>query len=393
MRLSKRPLSIVADEHIFGAEEAFNQLPGIRVSLRLLKANEIDRHAVRHADVLLTRSSTRIDARLLEGSSVRFVATATVGDDHVDKAYLRRRGIAFANAAGSSTGSVVEYVASVLVRLQAQGLISLTDAAIGVIGAGRIGSRVARMAKRLGMRVLINDPPRQQNEPNTGFVSLHALLEQADVLTIHTPLHREGPDATWHLIDENALKRFVGRAIINTARGAIIDEMALLQWLDGHSSRFAVLDCWENEPEISLALLHHPGMQIATPHIAGHSLDGKAANTWFIYRSLCRWLGIEGVWHPDQILPAVVNPIEVSNYRTPWQAIAMAVRALYDVKADDARLRAALTRDASAIGEVFSSLRRHYPPRRSWEKQPVRFTGFKDPLLHTLADALGIRSM
>ncbi len=369
-----RRLTIVADAHVWGVEAAFLALPGYEVSLRTLEHADITREALQDADILITRSSTRVNAELLEDTPVQFAATATIGDDHYDKAYLKSRGIGFANAAGSSTGSVIEYMIAVLSEIHARGLINIPVTCIGIIGAGRIGGRFEGVCRALGMRTLVNDPPRARLEGAEGFVDLDVMLACADVISLHTPLIHDGSDPSFHLIDFAALSRFRGRGVINAGRGACLDNEALLEWLEGDSMRWAGLDCWENEPGISRRLLAHPQVIIATPHIAGHSLDGKAANTQFVYNALCRHLGIPPAWDMRDELPGAAQ----SAVRAPAGHDALAnlhgaVSRLYDVRCDDRSLRANSSLDNAALARAFTQLRRHYPVRRAWNHYSIRF--------------------
>jgi erythronate-4-phosphate dehydrogenase len=385
--MGKATLNIVADGHVWGAEHAFRALYGHDVNLRILPASALDAAAVRDADILLVRSSTRVDAALLAGSRVRFVATATIGDDHVDKGWLSRQGIAFASAAGSSTGSVLEYMVALFLHLHHQGLLPLPGTTLGVIGAGRIGREVVRLAEALGMRVLVNDPPRARQEGAAGFVDLDTLLHEADLLTLHTPLIRQGEDATLHLLDRERLARFHGRGIINAARGACVDNRALADWLDGDDSRFAALDCWEGEPAVSARLLSHPQLVVATPHIAGHSLDGKAANTEAVYRALCRFLRIEPAWAATDDLPACQLVHAVNCNHDIWQGLYAAAMSMYPLVNDHAAFVSWLMM-ADPAGE-FVRFRRNYPVRRAWSRQQVRFVDAPTGIV-PLAQQLGM---
>jgi erythronate-4-phosphate dehydrogenase len=382
-------LNIVADAHVWGVEQAFGSLPEYDVNLQTLEAAEISRDALAYADVLITRSSTRVGEALLSGTPVRFAATATIGDDHYDKHWLTARGIGFANAAGSSTGSVIEYMLATLLELHARNLVELPHCRLGIIGVGRIGGALAGICGPLGIPTLLNDPPRARSEGKNGFFGLDELLDGADVLSLHTPLHRSGRDRTLHLIGREEMQRFKGRGIINAGRGPCLDNIALLDWLDGDKERFAVLDCWENEPSISSALLGHRQLAIGTPHIAGHSLDGKAANTLYARRALCRWLGVNEDWQMDTLLPTVPQPIAIPFSGDAWQNLHAAAIRLYDINADDAALRRA-GKNPEGIGKAFTSLRRHYPVRRSWNRMPVHFLD-PDPATLKLARAMGIK--
>jgi len=383
-------LNIVADAHIWGVEAAFSSLPGYDVSLHVLEASEIDHAALLHADVLITRSTTRVNQALLEDTPVRFAATATIGDDHYDKPWLDAAGIGYANAAGSSTGSVLEYMLTTLLELHTRGLLTLPANRLGIIGAGRIGGALADICEKLGIAVMRNDPPRARKEGEQSFHSIDELLLHADILTLHTPLHRSGEDCTLHLLNKERLQRFRGRGIINAGRGACLDNPALLEWLNNDAQRFAVLDCWENEPGVSAALLAHPQVIIATPHIAGHSLDGKAANTLYARRALCRWLGLPEAWEMQSLLPLPKLPMSIPCTADTWRNLHAAATSMYDICADDAALRRAASGTPEQIAANFSSLRRHYPMRRSWQITPLHFIR-PDPLTPRLATALGIK--
>ncbi|TLS68991.1 4-phosphoerythronate dehydrogenase [Mariprofundus erugo] len=386
-------LKIVADAHIWGVENAFSRLPGYEVELCCVESRAINRQLLMDADILLTRSSTRVDAALLDGSRVRFAATATIGDDHYDKHWLDQQGIGWANAAGSSTGSVIEYMTTLLLELHVQNMISIPDTTIGIIGAGRIGARLASLCQKLGMKVMVNDPPRQRAEGNHSFYELNELLEQADLITLHTPLIRHGQDCTHHLIGKTELEQFNGRGIINAARGSCIDNQALLHWLDGDSTRFAALDCWEYEPTPMQALLAHPGMVIATPHIAGHSLDGKAANTAFAYLALCRFLNIEPTWQMAHDLPEAQNIKVIIPSGEPWFTLHTAATALYPLADDHATMKSWLDLTDDELPNAFSGYRRHYPVRRAWQQAPVHFSSGICAETRHLTHVIGLKTV
>jgi len=382
------PLTIVADAHIWGAKAAFAELPGFNVSLHLLENREITRQALQDADILLTRSATRVNAELLSGTPVRFAATATIGDDHYDKAWLDSQGIAHANAAGSSTESVIEYMAAALLHLHAVGRIDIPATTIGIIGVGRIGSRLADFCESWGMRVLRNDPPRARHESRGNFAPLGTLLAEADLLSLHTPLIRHGEDQTVHLLNTESLQRFQGRGIINAARGACVDNSALIHWLDGADERFAVIDCWEHEPDISRVLLAHPGCQLPTPHIAGHSLDGKAANTLYTYEALCLFLGITPGWTPGLIGETRI-PIGLDIAGDDWHRLHLIAEQLYPISRDAETMRSWLDLSATELPQTFTAFRRHYPERRGWAAFELRLEDASDGLRKKAA-AVGI---
>lgn len=388
-------LRIVADAHIWGVRSAFSCLPDFEVDLHVLEHDDICREALKDADILVTRSSTRVGAKLLEGTPVRFAVTATIGDDHFDKIWLADHGIAFANAAGSSTGSVIEYMITVLLVLHARGLMVIPDTTIGIIGAGRIGSAIAQVCEIMGMRTLIHDPPRARMEGDAGFCSLDELLQQADVLTMHTPLIRKGEDCTAHLLDAVRLSCFHGKGVINAGRGACVANTALANWLDKDSARFAVLDCWEHEPAPLHRLLTHPQLPVGTPHIAGHSLDGKAANTQYACHALCRWLGIQPAWYMRNCLPLSDEPVDVICTGSPWHDLFAAATRLYPIDNDHKAMRAWGNLSDSRLAKAFTGYRRHYPVRRAWGYSPVHFIDHDQQSVNQirkkLAQALGMK--
>ena len=387
-----KPINITADAHIWGAASAFSQLNGVDSHLTLLENNQINREALTSSDILLTRSSTKVNAALLDGTPVRFAATATIGDDHYDRAWLDEHQIAWANAAGSSTGAVLEYIAALLLHLHQQQLISIPDTTIGIIGAGRIGGALAKVCESIGMNVLLNDPPRARSEGKEAFSTLDEVLEQADLITLHTPMITSGEDSTFHLIDRVRLSQFRGRGIINAARGGCVDNLALKQWLDSDSGHFAALDCWEHEPSPLQELIEHPQLVVATPHIAGHSLDGKAANTLYIYRALCQFLNIEPAWSMQSELPPLPAPITIEHKDDPWHTLHDTASQLYPLLHDHNMMKSWASLSEAQTSNAFRAYRRHYPERRAWHLSPVRFSSADSSLLQ-LAHALGIKTV
>ncbi|NQT84941.1 4-phosphoerythronate dehydrogenase, partial [bacterium] len=216
-------MKIVADENIPYVKEAFGSLGDVIP----LPGRKIAPASVVDAEILLVRSITEVNASLLEGSRVRFVGTATIGTDHVDEEYLHSRGIAFASAPGSNANSVAEYVVAALLTTARRKNFPLKGKTIGVIGVGNCGSRVAKKAEALGMRVLLNDPPLWRQTGNKRFRPLEELFS-ADILTLHVPLTYEGIDATYHLVDEAFLSKLRPECILmNTSRGPVVDNLAL----------------------------------------------------------------------------------------------------------------------------------------------------------------------
>ncbi|MDQ6950835.1 MAG: NAD(P)-dependent oxidoreductase [Mariprofundales bacterium] len=392
------PLRIVVDGNISHAVSAFGALPGLAVTLDIAEPVEITPQRVRSADVLLVRSSTKVNGKLLDGSRVRFVATATVGDDHIDRSDLAQRGIVFASAAGSSTDSVVEYVTAALFALQHDHAMALPQLTIGVVGVGRIGSKVARLSQRIGMGLLCNDPPRAaQGDAEFAWQPLDRLLAESDILTLHTPLLHDGAQATLHLLNAENLAHFHGRVVINAGRGAVVDNAALLQWLNGAPDRLAVLDCWEHEPQIDRALLAHPQVVVATPHIAGHSLDGKAANTQAVYDALCRFLGVDGAWNMNDELPVVPSlrwPLLAADAvmgKNRWAEVTAMITQLYPLANDTEACRELLKNAHSEdYAAAFKKMRRHYPVRRGWDRTQFQLQPY-DAEVADLARRVGLK--
>jgi len=378
-------LKIIADENIPFAREAFGALGEVT----LISGREATPQVLRDCDLLFCRSVTKINRELLEGSRVRFVGTATIGTDHVDIPYLRERGIAFASAPGSNANSVAEYVVAALLVLARDGGFVLEGRTLGVVGVGNVGSQVVRKAEALGLRVLQNDPPLARRTGEPRFLPLEALLE-ADFLTFHVPLSREGEDATCHMADAALLRRLRPSAcLLNTSRGAVVETQALKDALGRRRIAAAVLDVWEGEPAIDLDLLSQAA--IGTPHIAGYSFDGKVAATEMIYRAACETLGVEPAWDPAAIMPPPGHPrLEIRCAGRPDEDVLReAVLTVYDIEADDRNLRQSPQPPAER-GAYFDRLRKIYPERREFHNTTLVLHGAAERLEAGLA-GLGFR--
>jgi erythronate-4-phosphate dehydrogenase len=377
---------IVADENIPCVREAFSHLGEIRS----LPGRVMRREALQDAELLLVRAVTPVNAGLLAGTLVRFVATATIGTDHVDLEYLQKRGIAFASAAGSNANAVAEYVIAALLHHLVRHNLSLTQLTLGIVGAGNIGSRVAKMAAGLGMKVLLNDPPLARQMRDEKFLPLDALMD-ADIVTLHTPLTFAGADATFHLFDAERLRKMKpGSVLINTCRGPVVDNAALKKNLQSRHLSAAILDVWENEPAIDPELLRL--VEIGTPHIAGYSLDGKLNGTYQIYRAACEFLGVTPQWRIEDVLPSISEPVlawqpEGGNDEASLQKI---VQRAYDIMADDRRLRESLTMGGDERRSHFDRLRRDYAVRREFHNYALSLSTDALALSKQLA-AIGFR--
>lgn len=287
------------------------------VTVTELAAGEIDRAAMADADALVTRTRTRCDASLLEGSRCTLVASATIGLDHVDCEWCRNAGIEVANAPGCNAPGVAQYVISTLVAAFGPELSGRT---LGVVGVGHVGSIVARWARQAGMEVLECDPPRQKADGGD-FTDLATVAARADAITFHVPMTHEGEDATWHLADERFFSLLQKKPlIINTARGAVIDNKALLKALDSGLVGKAAIDCWEGEPEISLELLHKAF--VATPHIAGYTRSGKARASQIALEAICRHFGLSGLSIDEPVAPYAPDDLTTQEIAESYDPIA-----------------------------------------------------------------------
>lgn len=273
-----------------------NKIPYIQGAIEML-ADEVvylpgkafTPEAVKEADALIVRTRTLCNEQLLQGSKVKFIGTATIGFDHIDIDYCKKAGIAWSNCPGCNAGAVEQYIHSVLLLLQKEKGILLKNACLGIVGVGHVGSHVLHLAEQMGIRVLLNDPPRAE-KGEKGFSTLSALADECDIITFHTPLDRAGKHPTFHLGDANFFRSLKKRPfIINTSRGEVIETEALLNAIDKKEIAGAVIDVWENEPNINLELLDK--VFIGTPHIAGYSADGKANATHMVLEAFCRFFG------------------------------------------------------------------------------------------------------
>lgn len=281
-------MKVVIDHKIPYIQEAIEKIADEVV---YLPGSAFTPEAVQDADALIVRTRTRCNRALLEGSQVEFIATATIGYDHIDTEYCREAGITWTNCPGCNASSVEQYVRSSLLLLKEKKGLDLQSATIGVVGVGHVGSRVARMAGELGMKVLLNDPPRA-DKGEQGFVDLATIARECDVITFHTPLNRAGAYRTYHLAGEEFLFSLARTPfVINSSRGEVVDTASLLSALSAGKVKDVVIDTWENEPDINRELLS--AAFLATPHIAGYSADGKANATRMSIEALCRFFGIE----------------------------------------------------------------------------------------------------
>lgn len=354
-------MKILVDENMPYAEQLFRQLGEVKaVSGRPLPTDELN-----DSDALMVRSITKVNESLLSGKPVKFVGTATAGFDHVDIAWLEQQQIGFSSAPGCNAIAVVEYVFSALMMLAEQDSFQLTDKVVGIVGVGNVGGRLATRLRALGVNVLLCDPPRADNGDDEKFHPLETLLEKADILTFHTPLNKSGPYKSYHLINESNLEKLPeGRILINASRGEVVDNQALLSVLEKGKSLRVVLDVWEPEPDLSIELLNK--VDIATPHIAGYTLEGKARGTTQVFEAYCDFIGQPQTVELSTLLPApTISTISVQGELTQT-LLKQLIHLVYDVRRDDAPLR-----KVAGIKGEFDKLRKFYPVRREWSSLHV----------------------
>ncbi|MBC9250544.1 4-phosphoerythronate dehydrogenase [Pseudomonas alcaligenes] len=372
-------MRIVADENIPLLDEFFATFGPISRH----PGRSIDRAALGDAEVLLVRSVTQVDRALLEGSRVRFVGTCTIGTDHLDLDYFSEAGIAWSSAPGCNARGVVDYVLGSLLALSEQTGQPLATRRYGVVGAGQVGGRLVKLLRGLGWDVLVCDPPRQAAEDGA-FVDLATILRECDVISLHTPLNA----GTRHLLGGDELQQLrPGAWLINASRGAVLDNAALKAHLRSGAALQAVLDVWEGEPlaDPELAAL----CRIATPHIAGYSLDGKLRGTAQIYQAFCASQGLAEQVQLADLLPQPWLPtLQLSAAASPEWALATLCRAVYDPRRDDADFRRSLQGDAVQRKAAFDALRKHYPYRREIDGLRVQLDG-EAPALAQLLSGLG----
>jgi erythronate-4-phosphate dehydrogenase len=343
-------MKILADAYIAKAREAFSGLGELQ-----LYQDQPTRQQLLWAEALLVRTTTRVDAELLAGTPISYVASATSGADHIDREYLVANDITFYHAGGCNAGAVADYVLSVLALYSSQTGKALSELSVGVVGCGRVGGRVRQRVEALGCRCLVNDPPLAERTARAGFVDLTLLLTQSDLVTLHVPLQDAGRYPTFNLIGDKALALIApGSCLINASRGGVVDEESLLQRIRTGPQLKAVLDCWANEPEISAQVA--ADVWLGTPHIAGYSRRGKLQATAMVYEDLCRRAKLRSRWSFDE------RELSGRARLTIERDIRQLILSCYDVRKDNESLRAALAWGQDQ-GSRFKALRNNYALR------------------------------
>ncbi|MCB5160376.1 4-phosphoerythronate dehydrogenase [Marinomonas algarum] len=367
-------MNIIADENMPNAEALFSHLGQVT----LVNGRTLTSALVKNADVLLVRSVTKVTEELLAGSAVKFVGSATIGVDHIDLPYLAKASIAFTSAPGCNAEAVADYVFSGLSHLYMTKKQSWLTKKIGIVGYGNVGKTVYQRFAGLGCDVCVYDPFKEmeQSDPNRNaiddnvrFVGLDDVLA-CGVICLHAPLTASGDYPTQNMISEQALALIApGTIIVSAGRGGIIDEPALIErhrQLNGNLH--LVMDVWKGEPSINKDLLHIA--DIATPHIAGYSKQGREKGTLMVYQGLCQYLsklnsGLsldkEAVLGETFLSKGWLSHINIQNYGCFEEVLARGIQAVYDVARDDARLRFKYRENTA--DSTFDWLRKHYVER------------------------------
>lgn len=353
---------IIIDDAVPYAKEIFSHLGQIET----IAGRDISRQHLLNADALIVRSRTQVNQALLKDTTIRFVGSTVVGLDHIDQEYLKSHGIHFYSAQGCNANSVAEYIITVLYELAEHFKFDLTSKTLGIIGVGNVGSKVYDKANKLGIHCLLNDPPKQLANPTEtqhhNYVDLETCL-QADIITVHTPLTSEGEYPTLDLISSQRLAKITPKQIIiNAARGGIINEQA---WV--HTQTMAnIIDCWENEPYINESL--YKKAWIATPHIAGHSLDAKVAGSEMVYHELCKFFEESPNDNWRSALPDNPNLIQIKEHKSLQSQLNQIFNTTHNVFDDDANIRADNIADTHKKYEYY---RRNFPIYREWQHHTV----------------------
>lgn len=346
-------MKIIADKNIpflKGVAEEFGDV-------EYLAGSEFTNELIKDAEVLIIRTVAKMDEQMLHNTSVKLICTATIGYDHIDTAYCEANGILWKNAPGCNSSSVQQYITSALLLMADKKGLNLSGTTIGIVGVGNVGKKVARACEALGMRVLLNDPIREKEENSCDFVSIDVIKEEADIITFHTPLTKDGIYKTYHLADDNFFASLAKKPIvINSARGAIVDTEAIKSAIRTNKISGAVIDCWEKEPDIDLEYMEM--VDIATPHIAGYSADGKANATRMSLETIARFYDLDR--KPIDYInpPAPTESIIDLNKFDSSKRFVSAMLTTYNPMTDFEALKSMPT--------TFKNLRNEYPLRREY---------------------------
>lgn len=367
-------MKILADQNIPCVADAFRDLGEVQ----LMPGRDIRREHLRDCRCLVTRTVTRVDRELLDGTPVEFVGTATIGTDHIDLDYLRSAGIGCSNAAGCNAEAASEYVVSGLFALSKRNGFDPFRLRAGIVGHGNVGSRLRQKLDALGIDCLLCDPPLQEaGDSSQDFVDLDTILQECSFISLHVPLTRDGSHPTYHLLDRDRLPNLAaGCLLVNAARGEVVDNAALLELLHQRDDLSVFLDTWEGEPLVSRELLQR--VDLATPHIAGYSVEGRLRGTQMVLDAACAHFGLVSGWHMSTLLPAK-QKIECDLSCPGLESWTRLFQQHCDIWRDHEALI-----DGAALGEDdfavhFDGLRRVYPDRLEYPRFSVNRQGIGLP--------------
>lgn len=347
-------LKLIIDDAVQDYQKIFSDFGEITA----MAGRNINPQSVKEADILIVRSRTKVNEALLAGSNIKFVGSCIAGLEHIDQDYLAKNNIKFISAQGCNANAVAEFVIMTLLNLAQYLGFNLKQQSMGIIGVGNVGNKLLRKAKVFGMEVLLNDPVREQNENLPHFVNLETALS-ADIITVHTPLTKTGDFPTLNLINENHLSLLENKIVINAARGGVINED---MWLKS-KTKANIIDAWQNEPNINIELQNTA--YLATPHIAGHSIDAKLNGSYMIYEAMCQFFQKpKTIKYADLI--GEVFPI------TTQETFRETLNNIYDFQ-----------KDTQAIKDLknFEYYRRHYPLRYEWKHYANNINGFLQKMI------------
>ena len=373
-------MKIIADENIPYAKQAFAELGEVST----LPGRQMKNSDLHNCDCLLVRSVTQVNEQLLENTPIKFVASATIGTDHIDLEYLQKKNIGFSNAPGCNAESASEYMINALFELSKKKGFDPFNLTAGVIGHGNVGSRVKKKLDILGINTLVNDPPLQDAGDDTvNYVSLQTILHECDFITCHVPLTSDGDYPTYHLIDKKALNELAENTILfNAARGPVIDNQALSALLNKRQDLTVFLDTWEGEPAINQTLLKQ--VDFATPHIAGYSIEGKLRGTQMIMLAACEYFDKQSSWSMTDLLPPKqLIDITTEDVASIWPQL---FKSHFSIQQDHNKLvgLSKLTRKQQAT--EFDLLRKNYATRYEYNQYFV--TGITDKKIASQVERL-----
>ena len=362
-------MKIVADKAIPYAGRLFSTLGEVEPA----DTAGINAGTLRDADCLVVRSVTRVDRGLLDGTSVRCVASASSGIDHVDRDYLASRNIPLFSAKGCNARSVAEYVLSCLFVLAEQYGLELESKTAGIIGCGRVGGQLRRLLRPLGIETRVYDPFIRDGDGRFSFRDLERVL-CSDIISLHVPLTMSGEYPTARMVNREFMDKLKADVIfINTARGAAVQEQDLVDFTGRNPECRLVLDVWDNEPDINIELLGRAAL--TTPHVAGYSARAKLNATRMAYEQVCAWAGAPAAATDDIIMPGENMEFDLSGFERPIDAVRLAVLACYDVRTDCAAFREIETVAGDSRSDFFTSARTDYPFRREFSDLRVVLPG------------------